>query len=144
MNRAWQPMPGFLPGEFHGQRSLGSYSPWGCKELDATEWLNSQHSTAYICMTEQLCYTPETLSIYCIPIKIFLEYTNWQWLSNLSKVYFSVVFSLRITWIAIWLEARGQENPANATFLCVCTYMCVCRFRRIYISIKNKPKPLPP
>ena len=22
----------FLPGEFHGQRSLEGYSPWGCKE----------------------------------------------------------------------------------------------------------------
>ena len=22
-----------MPGEFHGQRSLASYSPWGCKEL---------------------------------------------------------------------------------------------------------------
>ena len=27
----------FLPGEFHGQRSLGGYSPWGCKESDITE-----------------------------------------------------------------------------------------------------------
>ena len=27
----------FLPGEFHGQRSLMGYSPWGCKELDTTE-----------------------------------------------------------------------------------------------------------
>ena len=23
----WQPTPGFLPGEFHGQRSLAGYSP---------------------------------------------------------------------------------------------------------------------
>ena len=30
--RRWQPTPVFLPGEFHGQRSLGSYSPWGHKE----------------------------------------------------------------------------------------------------------------
>ena len=27
----------FLPGEFHGQRSLVGYSPWGHKELDVTE-----------------------------------------------------------------------------------------------------------
>ena len=27
----------FLPGEFHGQRSLVSYSPRGRKELDTTE-----------------------------------------------------------------------------------------------------------
>ena len=32
-------MPVFLPGESHGQRSLVGYSPWGCKELDMTEWL---------------------------------------------------------------------------------------------------------
>ena len=27
----------FLPGEFHGQRRLGGYSPWGRKESDTTE-----------------------------------------------------------------------------------------------------------
>jgi len=26
-----------LPGEFHGQRSLAGYSPWGHKESDRTE-----------------------------------------------------------------------------------------------------------
>ena len=35
--RAWQPTPVFLPGEFHGQRSLVGYSPWGRKELHTTE-----------------------------------------------------------------------------------------------------------
>ena len=33
------PIPILLPGEFQGQRSLVAYSPWGCKELDMTEWL---------------------------------------------------------------------------------------------------------
>ena len=27
--RAWQPTPVFLPGKFHGQRSLVGYGPWG-------------------------------------------------------------------------------------------------------------------
>ena len=27
----------FWPGEFHGQRSLAGYSPWGWKESDTTE-----------------------------------------------------------------------------------------------------------
>ena len=35
--RAWQPAPVFLPGEFHGQRSLLGYSLWGRKEPDMTE-----------------------------------------------------------------------------------------------------------
>ena len=29
--------PVFLPGEFHGQRKLVNYSPWGHKESDTTE-----------------------------------------------------------------------------------------------------------
>ena len=31
--------PVFLPGKFHGQRSLVGYSPWGRKESDTTEQL---------------------------------------------------------------------------------------------------------
>ena len=36
-SRKWQLTPLFLPGKFHGQRNLGGYSPWDCKELDMTE-----------------------------------------------------------------------------------------------------------
>ena len=36
--REWQPTLVFLPGKFHGQRSLVSYNSWGHKELDRTEW----------------------------------------------------------------------------------------------------------
>ena len=37
-----------LPGEFHGQRSLMGYNPWGCKELDTTELLTLSLSTQSI------------------------------------------------------------------------------------------------
>ena len=41
-SRKWQPTPVLLPGKSHGQRSMvGSYSPWDCKEADATEQLQS-------------------------------------------------------------------------------------------------------
>ena len=33
------PTPVFLSGEFHGQRSLVGYNPWGHKESDTIEWL---------------------------------------------------------------------------------------------------------
>ena len=29
--RAWKPIPVFLPGKSHGQRSLAGYSPWVAK-----------------------------------------------------------------------------------------------------------------
>ena len=35
--RAWQPTPGFLPGESLGQRSLVGYSPQDPKELNTTK-----------------------------------------------------------------------------------------------------------
>ena len=38
--RKSQPTPVLLPGKFHGQRSLVSYSPWDCKESDKTEKLH--------------------------------------------------------------------------------------------------------
>ena len=37
LRREWQHTPIFLPGEFHGQRSLAGYSPWGSKESDTIE-----------------------------------------------------------------------------------------------------------
>ena len=52
--RAWQPTPVFLPGEFHGQRSLAGYSPQGHKELDTTE-ATEQHK--YMCVCAYVCNT---------------------------------------------------------------------------------------
>ena len=40
--REWLPTPPFLPGEFHGQRSLVGYNPWGPNESDSTEQLIRQ------------------------------------------------------------------------------------------------------
>ena len=42
--RAQQPTPVFLPGEFHGQRSLMGYSPQGCKESDTMERTQHTHT----------------------------------------------------------------------------------------------------
>ena len=36
----WQPVPIFLPGKFHRQKSLEGYSPWGCEESDMTDQLS--------------------------------------------------------------------------------------------------------
>ena len=36
--RKWQPTAVFLPGKFHGQRSLVGYSPQGHEESDTTEY----------------------------------------------------------------------------------------------------------
>ena len=60
----------FLPGESHGQRSLGDYSPWGHKESDTTEQLSTARRIKLMyrllllllllsCLSRvQLCETP--------------------------------------------------------------------------------------
>ena len=47
LKKEWQPTPVFLPGKFHGQRSLKGYSPKGCKELDMPEHRTQQHNTVF-------------------------------------------------------------------------------------------------
>ena len=41
--REWESTPGFLPGEFRGQRNLVGYSPWCRKESDVTALLSTWH-----------------------------------------------------------------------------------------------------
>ena len=50
VERKWLPTPVFLPGEFHGQRSLVGHSPWGCKESDTTEQLTLSLFHICVCM----------------------------------------------------------------------------------------------
>ena len=38
--KEWQPIPAFLPGKCHGQRSLAGFSPLGRKGLDVTKALS--------------------------------------------------------------------------------------------------------
>ena len=47
--RASQPTPVFLPGAFHGQRSLAGCNPWDHKKSDMTERLTFQAQNPLIC-----------------------------------------------------------------------------------------------
>ena len=53
--RKWQPTPVILPGEFHEQRSLAGYSPWGCKESGMTEQLSLTHSNYRMINRTEVC-----------------------------------------------------------------------------------------
>ena len=46
--RKRQPTPVLLPRKSHGRRSLVGCSPWGCEELDMTEWLHFYFSLSCI------------------------------------------------------------------------------------------------
>ena len=58
--RKWQPTPIFLPGESHGQRSLGGYSPRGHKESDMAQWL---HFLSFSYVVSKLSKIKDTVSL---------------------------------------------------------------------------------
>ena len=53
--RKWQPTPVFLPGEFHGQKSLVVYSPWGHRIRH--DWA---HTLQQLCIPENVFYPNRT------------------------------------------------------------------------------------
>ena len=66
--REWLSTSVFLPGEFHGQRSLASYSLWGLKELD-TEQLT--HICGCFMMFMLVSAVQQSESAKCIHISIY-------------------------------------------------------------------------
>ena len=56
------PLPVFLPGESHGQRSLAGHGPWGRRESDTTE------------VTEHNCLSASTFAFH--PLPIFLQHSS--------------------------------------------------------------------
>ena len=87
--RKWQLTAVFLPGESHGQRSLGrgGHSPWGCKESDTTQQLNNSKAEVLgFCACVSLCawlsmpLTPESNSLTCVRcIYVCLQTVHVGW-----------------------------------------------------------------
>ena len=53
--REWLPTLVFLPGEFHGQRSLAGYSPWGCKSRTRLSDSNSTLLLQFVLCFSFIC-----------------------------------------------------------------------------------------
>ena len=89
--REWLPTPVFLPGEFHGQRSLAGYSPWLCKESDMTqhawEWMFLTH----IQTTELFCLKTHFGKVFPWPME-GLRVEIFRWGELLAKVEFWPLF----------------------------------------------------
>ena len=65
-----QPTPVFLPGEFHGQKSLAGYSLWGHKELDTAERLNTKASRIRTPEAEDYEHTVSAFALFSCPMEL--------------------------------------------------------------------------
>ena len=71
------PTPVLLPGEFHGQRKLVGYSPWGCKESDTTERLTLSFREAKVPV--YTCYPSVIINRIPSRSQVFLFETQIIW-----------------------------------------------------------------
>ena len=77
--RKWQCTPVFLPGKFHGQKSLAGYNPWGLKETDMTERTHT-HTHTSVGKPEWLFPSPH-LVLWC-PYSSFWPFTEFNRIGN--------------------------------------------------------------
>ena len=78
-SRKWQLTPVFLPGEFHGQRSLAGYSPRGRKDTDTKEQVTL--TAQYVCQ-EYWCFVKLQFSFF------ICKYTG---------LWYEIYFLLKVT-----------------------------------------------
>ena len=101
--RKWQPTAVFLLGNFHGQRSLADYSPWGCKELHTTEHAHA-HTTGHletispfpylppsVISSVSLRFTCNTVPLYLMQSVVLVDQIEFE--SN-SAVYLNEIVSI--------------------------------------------------
>ena len=93
--REWLPIPIFLPGEFHGQRSMAGYSPLSRKESDRTERLT--FSTLYILtIITTVCLIYSLIFHWHCHISIILHLSYCNSLLSVFSSNFHTVASMTI------------------------------------------------
>jgi len=125
-HQKWLPTPVFLPGEFHGQRNLVGYSPWGRTGSDTTEQLR-MHCTSkkdvsrWDTIQPSLC--PQRLCplSLCSPARFWRSpwYMLGAWPADLSPLLQYPSFirkwsgpSLVARWLGIHRPMQGTRDGA--------------------------------
>ena len=78
-------MPVFLPEEFHGQRSLAGYSPWGCKG-----WTQMRNCDFHIYLISQNIPS-KAKKTWPISENTIYEYNNKTYISSHTIKYFEIL-----------------------------------------------------
>ena len=79
--RPQQPTPVFLPGEFHGQRSLVGYNPWGCRVRH--DWATNTHSLNGLLTLHYLQFAWDSMWVF--KKYMGLKDRPWIWILTLAR-----------------------------------------------------------
>ena len=142
--RPWQPTPVFLPGESHGQRSLGS-STQGFKESDMTECMRARARTHTHARTHARTPHKHKLNVRFFPAKWEAWFLHFNKENETMKELFSessvpvcllwiwqyILHHHLFCWIINW--SQGWKRPSGLPLLSFC--LCLWRWwSRIPIS----------
>ena len=112
----------FLPGEFHGQRSLAGCSLWGCKEADTTEWLTLHTSEVFSLWLHKArggrerawaagisSYKDQSILKEISP-EYSLEGLSWSWSSNTLATWCEELIQWKRPWCWERLKTGGEGD----------------------------------
>ena len=119
----WQPMWMFLAREFHAQRNLAGYNPWGCKELDMIEhapciYFTSIHfPTKFVLILLKVYWT--TCYNYPVPFETFFspESKKVEYLVFSSVQFSSVAQSCPTLWDPMDCRQQASLSIINSQSL---------------------------
>ena len=111
LNSIGESTPVFLPGEYHGQRSLKGYSPWGCRESDMTEeltpWSEDWITTSSV-LNESFCLKSTTNFHSQVGFKFFKCYLSFIFVKLLEGTTWKVIiYTLKSNYAILLLLGLG-------------------------------------
>ena len=107
--KEWLPTPVFLLGEFHWQRSLVGYSPWGHRESDMTKWLT--HSLFFFPHGEMVhCPIVHGTCYFAALMGLFARTCDALWCGCIYARLFSRV------WLLATLQTVVLQAPLSTGF----------------------------
>ena len=136
--RKWQPTLVFLPGKFHGWRSLAGYSLWHLKESDMTWELNNNnkhsflklHVTHFIEIFTLLLWfrTKATISLRSAWVSGIIQYVTFRdWLYLFNAVQFPEDLS-KLLCVLIVCSFLLLNSILRYEWTTVCLIICLLRF----------------
>ena len=131
--REWQPTSVFLFGEFHGQRSLEGYSPWGCKELDVTKVTWHAHTVIYN-VVFTFCQMVKWLSHTCTHTCLYKYKYEYKYIFFLA-FFFIMVYHRTLVFIHAIYNSSLLLIPCSQSVPPPCPSFLGTSLLSIYVSL---------
>ena len=112
----WQPTPVFLPGEFHGQRSLAGCSPCSCKE-----WHTTEQCSLSVCVC--MCVSCSFVSV-CDPMDCSRPASSVNGILQARTLEWAAI---RFSTLSLYIHMYSYRHIYACIHTCSCIGMLQCK-----------------